>query len=539
MAILDDINASLRDFNRYTGDGLPNEPVGAPLPVGDVTSGRYQIQLAPFRNALIAILQTMGDEDALQDILAQVTAAKDRANHTGTQAPETVVGLPEAIAGLADEVAERKSMIVQRDGSLVIKDQYGNVIMRLNELLLSLMGGTTLANFLSSELVVTDSDGFVIFRADPDVISHMGVPLGAVDASDILAAQYSAQNYRTWGDQPLKKIRHALASVMQKLGNARVACVGDSNTMGWQSGGVTIHRRALSYPAALSRFLAEYAGTDLNTFGRALTGTAGYEDYDPRVTLNGWLASGATSVGGEMWDGSTQTAPFEYLPESAWDTVDVWVGLSSAGEMTIGVDGDETTYTPAVGEVVKITYSAPSLAVQALKLGYTSGASAVIGWSCYDSSTPGVEVLNMGRSGWRSDQYADAASFYSPLNALAAVAPDLTLVQLGLNDFNQNRDPELFRADMQTIIDTASQYSDLVLIVPMHPSYARTYSWSSYVAVIEELAEQNSVPVVNITGRFGTWSEADAAGFMADGLHPNAYGYGDTAALVSQLLKGA
>jgi hypothetical protein len=31
----------LRDFNRYTGDGLPNAPTSAPLPIGDPTSGPY------------------------------------------------------------------------------------------------------------------------------------------------------------------------------------------------------------------------------------------------------------------------------------------------------------------------------------------------------------------------------------------------------------------------------------------------------------------------------------------------------------------
>jgi hypothetical protein len=37
----DDINKFMRDFNRYTGDGLPNEPVNAPLPIGSPKSGPY------------------------------------------------------------------------------------------------------------------------------------------------------------------------------------------------------------------------------------------------------------------------------------------------------------------------------------------------------------------------------------------------------------------------------------------------------------------------------------------------------------------
>ncbi|MER5172673.1 hypothetical protein [Thioclava kandeliae] len=108
MAILDDINAALRDFQRYTGDGLPNEPAGAPLPVGDPTSGRYQIQLAPFRDALVAILQTMGDEEALQEVLEKITEAKDRANHTGTQEIATIDGLQSAL-DVVEEIADAKA----------------------------------------------------------------------------------------------------------------------------------------------------------------------------------------------------------------------------------------------------------------------------------------------------------------------------------------------------------------------------------------------------------------------------------------------
>jgi hypothetical protein len=37
----DPIKIIFRDFNRYTGDGLPNEPDAAPLPVGDPESGAF------------------------------------------------------------------------------------------------------------------------------------------------------------------------------------------------------------------------------------------------------------------------------------------------------------------------------------------------------------------------------------------------------------------------------------------------------------------------------------------------------------------
>lgn len=69
MALVDDINAALRDFQRYTGDGLPNAPSGKPLPIGDPSTGVFNPSKATLRSLLINIAQTMGDPSALQDIL--------------------------------------------------------------------------------------------------------------------------------------------------------------------------------------------------------------------------------------------------------------------------------------------------------------------------------------------------------------------------------------------------------------------------------------------------------------------------------------
>jgi hypothetical protein len=46
------VDTALRDFVRYTGDGLPNAPVGAPLPIGDPSSGVHNPSKAELRNAI-------------------------------------------------------------------------------------------------------------------------------------------------------------------------------------------------------------------------------------------------------------------------------------------------------------------------------------------------------------------------------------------------------------------------------------------------------------------------------------------------------
>jgi Right handed beta helix region len=50
------VDTALRDFVRYTGDGLPNAPVGAPLPIGDPSSGVHNPSKADLRNAIGGIV---------------------------------------------------------------------------------------------------------------------------------------------------------------------------------------------------------------------------------------------------------------------------------------------------------------------------------------------------------------------------------------------------------------------------------------------------------------------------------------------------
>lgn len=56
--IADLLKTAMRDFVRYSGDGLPNEPAGRPLPVGDPASGQFNPPKKQVRDAFLAIAET-------------------------------------------------------------------------------------------------------------------------------------------------------------------------------------------------------------------------------------------------------------------------------------------------------------------------------------------------------------------------------------------------------------------------------------------------------------------------------------------------
>ena len=90
MALLDDINRVLRDFERYTGDGLPGSPAGAPLPTGDPSSGVHNLRKHDLRELLKIIAQTMGDASALADLVTDMRNGRVHVLPTGTPTSKTL-----------------------------------------------------------------------------------------------------------------------------------------------------------------------------------------------------------------------------------------------------------------------------------------------------------------------------------------------------------------------------------------------------------------------------------------------------------------
>lgn len=74
------VDRVFREHKRFTGDGLPNEPVGAPLPVGDPQSGVWNPRKRDLRNALLAPLAD------LDEYVQEVSVYAERAEEARDQA---------------------------------------------------------------------------------------------------------------------------------------------------------------------------------------------------------------------------------------------------------------------------------------------------------------------------------------------------------------------------------------------------------------------------------------------------------------------
>lgn len=97
----------LRDFVRYTGDGLPNEPTGAPLPIGDPASGVHNPSKADLREAVDSVT---GSADAALAAAGSANSAAAAANAVVAQQPPIVV--------LAEGQSNMRSISDQTGGDL-------------------------------------------------------------------------------------------------------------------------------------------------------------------------------------------------------------------------------------------------------------------------------------------------------------------------------------------------------------------------------------------------------------------------------------
>jgi len=108
MAASDDINRIFREFNRFTGDGLPNPPTNAPLPVGDPQSGVYHPKKAELRGVFGGLATELEEGIAtVEGAIPAIEAAKNEALAEVAASTEEA----EAAAELAIQAADQAAVV--------------------------------------------------------------------------------------------------------------------------------------------------------------------------------------------------------------------------------------------------------------------------------------------------------------------------------------------------------------------------------------------------------------------------------------------
>ncbi|QIN93619.1 hydrolase [Gordonia phage DumpsterDude] len=367
---------------------------------------------------------------------------------------------------------------------------------------------------------------------------------------------FSAKNFR--------KTAAALARVRNGDGDMRLLCAGDSTTAGAKASTAATYVGQKAYPRRLAELLNTYMVPAAPGLA-APRGTSSAITADTRWTAGaGWAMNGWTNAycgfGGKganfRGTGVTGGALTFQEPGVLADTFDVYYrrapSSGTAGTFSVQATGGSVVNgdAAAVGgapRLDKVTVTAGSAATTNVVtiLGLTAAKNVEITHIVPRLSTMSqVLVGNAGISGstttdWVTYSSNSTANDFGGLGAIKSYAPDLTILDLGINDANALVSPAAdYVSRLQQIIAAAKVSGDVILktMMPTAASVAPATAAleAEYVAAVKGLG----VPVIDYYSRTAPGNDYLAGGMLnADGIHGTDFGYLDVASVVFEALR--
>jgi hypothetical protein len=329
------------------------------------------------------------------------------------------------------------------------------------------------------------------------------------------------------------------ARIKINAGNCRVLNVGDSTTFGsWSLPSDTGDLVGSSYPTRLSQYLnAASLPTQRDSFMNTGAGSETVLANDARVVAGNWTVVNLPTVGGGGISASSSGSPLQFTPTSSVDKFRVWyLTAPSAGVGSLNIDGGTATTLTETGSngFTSITLTATGAGKHTLNASWTSGGQIFIaGIEAYNSTTSQVEMMNAGWPLSTTGNWVASGSPWLPLPAVGAIAPDLILLDLGINDWKNTVAVSTYKSNLQTMITAYKATSDVILVTPAPSQTTSTplATQQTFINALYELAISNNIPIIDNWSRWGSYERANASPLLyyTNSLHPNANGYSDFA----------
>lgn len=371
-------------------------------------------------------------------------------------------------------------------------------------------------------------------------------------------------------------LRAMLARVGGGTGRGRIVFKGDSTTIGQGAGrgaGGLNGARRVRPPAKLADTLC---ASGMRTLDNGYYGSAGCYDagvapelYDDRLTraVPPWkLAGGNDTFRGFAGAGflSDATGALGYELPSV-DTFDVVFYNSNSYAIDLTIDGAApaavtlagASGSPAAaveGQIVRlepgqgfsrIVVKAATVGTHMLRMttaaGTTAGQGALRSITGYDGGLSAIDVLCHAACGAQSaEQARTRPDLWGNNDALAFDAPDLTIVNLGLNDGAHGVAPQAYATNLQAIVDHAKLSGDVLLVAP-HPaadSFASLATQAAMRDAAAAVAADSNVAFLSLFDHFGGTFDAGLAGRMSDGVvHGDAAFYAEIGSLYGRCMR--
>lgn len=354
----------------------------------------------------------------------------------------------------------------------------------------------------------------------------------------------------------MTKLITDLRAVKAGTGNAILVAEGDSNV--WAEGGGDsglnnrFNAKERAWPTILAKRLASQWG--INTTYESMYASGGnvtvttradYQNYYKQGfswTSTGWDFIGATSLGGLMWQNTTDTtSQLVWVTQVACDTMELmFPTVSGNGIMTYSIDGGADVQVNQSGTTAntRLQVALGSVAIHTIVIKRFSGTVFFTGARFWNSTIKQCQVLNVGRSSSTTTDWNTATAAYSARNALqdiSSIASGVILCST-INDGLANMADATYNANIQALDVAAAAGGATVMYGTGIPSNLAQVTQAIQDRILNDLkakAVANNRSMFAWADRNKDWVTMNAAGLIYNQNHPNTAGYLDWGTFVA------
>lgn len=381
-------------------------------------------------------------------------------------------------------------------------------------------------------------------------------PISALRAADVfgadqasnsnITAKVSAEQNRAYGavgyEALLPTFYKKMGAVKAGTGNCRMLILGDSTTLGKLASSTQTLCQANNYSAVAQRMFNKAGITAQRDF-IAGNGDGTSNTYDTRVTFGNSWASGGNTLGGVNFTGSTTSNALVFKFTGIVDTFKItYLVVSGAGTFSANIDGGSNTNTATAGAsaLASITLTASAPGIHTVNISYVSGGNVRIqGIEAWNSKISQLQIMSTGWGGATAENISDSTQPYSPLGGIGFCAPDLTVINIGINDWIAGTNTTTFSNAIDSLITEAKISGDCVIMMPFpsNPLQVTAATQDIYANILRARAINANVPVIDVYDRLQPYSLYTS--IYGDNLHPNGAGYAVGADALVQFLRAA
>jgi hypothetical protein len=357
--------------------------------------------------------------------------------------------------------------------------------------------------------------------------------------------------------------RSCRARVLAGTGNCTVLFIGESTTAGFDALYNTVGSNALSaaMPSQVAGILTTVYGISSQTNdvmgNKNVDSDAGvsanYQAFDTRTTLGNWIILGPGTdkapgpLGGYFFAGGNTAMEFAPSDLASYpgsgsiltDTIDVYVLNTGSANLTVKV-GDTTLCTRgSISSLTRVTCSAPRADNTYAINCDVQFQCAIMGWVARDSTTSQVIMINGAWGGATSAQWA------SNHPNIAALAPDLCVINEIGNDSRNQTPAATYRSNLTAVVNSCKQTGDVLLTTgTMGKGPPRK---NSLITAVKSIGAATGSPVwdsASLGSSTGWTAQTNARrgwngsinGAAPDTAHQGAAGYAVYASFIAQIL---